>query len=103
MDSELELQANFPLAEDIILQGSFSGGILKDLSGDKTFNISDHLCLGGPLNKRGFDSRGLVQALKCMLLSHSDLEGWGPFQVTCLWHCGQYGQLLSVWGNGEGT
>eukprot|EP00091_Calanus_sinicus_P010550 TRINITY_DN24453_c0_g1_i1.p1 TRINITY_DN24453_c0_g1~~TRINITY_DN24453_c0_g1_i1.p1 ORF type:complete len:180 (-),score=41.16 TRINITY_DN24453_c0_g1_i1:96-635(-) len=57
--NELELQANLPLAEDISLQGSFSGGILKELQGDKTFNISDHFFLGGPLNVRGFDSRGI--------------------------------------------
>ena len=47
--NELELQANLPLAEDISLQGSFSGGILKDLQGDKTFNISDHFFLGKTL------------------------------------------------------
>jgi len=57
--NELELQANLPLAEDISLQGSFNGGILKDLQGDKTFNISDHFFLGGPLNVRGFDTRGI--------------------------------------------
>ena len=44
--NELELQANLPLAEDISLQGSFNGGLLKDLQGDKTFNISDHFFLG---------------------------------------------------------
>merc|ERR1712215_402501 len=54
-----ELQANLPLAEDISLQGSFNGGLLKDLQGDKTFNISDHFFLGGPLNIRGFDTRGI--------------------------------------------
>jgi len=57
--NELELQANLPLAEDISLQGSFNGGILKELQGDKTFNISDHFFLGGPLNIRGFDTRGI--------------------------------------------
>jgi len=57
--NELELQANLPLAEDISLQGSFNGGLLKDLQGDKTFNISDHFFLGGPLNVRGFDTRGI--------------------------------------------
>jgi len=57
--NELEIQANIPLAEDISIQGTFNGGLLKDLQGDKTFNISDHFFLGGPLNVRGFDTRGI--------------------------------------------
>jgi len=57
--NELELQANIPLAEDIVLQGSFNGGLLKDFEGDKTFNIADHFFLGGPLSVRGFDIRGI--------------------------------------------
>ena len=44
--NELEVQANVPLAEDIVLQGSFNGGLLKDFEGDKTFNIADHFFLG---------------------------------------------------------
>ena len=44
--NELELQANIPLAEDIVLQGSFNGGLLKDFEGDKIFNIADHFFLG---------------------------------------------------------
>jgi len=57
--NELEIQANIPLAEDISIQGTFNGGLLKDIQGDKTFNISDHFFLGGPLNVRGFDTRGI--------------------------------------------
>ena len=44
--NELELQANLPLTEDIVLQGSFSGGLMKGFEGDKTFNIADHFFLG---------------------------------------------------------
>ena len=44
--NELELQANLPVAEDIVLQGSFNGGFLKDFDGEKTFNIADHFFLG---------------------------------------------------------
>merc|ERR1719187_2523137 len=36
--NELELQANLPLLEDVTLQASFQGGILRELQqGDKTF------------------------------------------------------------------
>ena len=57
--NELELQANLPLAEDISLQGSFNGGLLKDLQGDKTFNISDHFFLG-KVWKKGNPSKLLI-------------------------------------------
>lgn len=57
--NELELQANLPLFQDIALQGSFSGGLLHDLHGDKTVTIADHFFLGGPHNLRGFDTRGV--------------------------------------------
>jgi len=57
--NELELQANLPLTEDITLQGAFNAGLLKDFQGEKSFNIADHFFLGGPLNVRGFDTRGI--------------------------------------------
>lgn len=57
--NEVEIQANLPLAEDICVQASLSSGLLKPLQNDKTLNISDHFFLGGPLNIRGFDSRGV--------------------------------------------
>jgi len=56
--NELELQGNLPLGEDIILQASFQGGMMKELGGEKTVGISDNFFLGGPLNVRGFDIRG---------------------------------------------
>jgi len=56
--NELELQANLPLLEDITLQGSFQGGLLRQLQGEQGFSIADHFYLGGPLNVRGFDTRG---------------------------------------------
>jgi len=57
--NELELQANLPVSEDFTLQGSFNAGLLKDFQGEKTFNITDHFFLGGPLSVRGFDIRGI--------------------------------------------
>ena len=61
--NELEVQANLPVIfEDCVLQSSFQCGHLKRLpsaSGDKTMTIADKFFLGGPLNVRGFDTRGL--------------------------------------------
>jgi len=61
--NELEVQANLPVfLEDCVLQSSFQCGHLKRLpsaSGDKTMTIADKFFLGGPLNVRGFDARGL--------------------------------------------
>ena len=61
--NELEVQANLPvLFDNVVLQSSFQCGLLKRLpsaSGDKTLTIADKFFLGGPLNVRGFDTRGL--------------------------------------------
>jgi len=58
--NEVEVQANVPLGEDISLQGSFNAGLLKpSASGEKTITLSDNFYLGGPLNIRGFDIRGV--------------------------------------------
>jgi len=58
--NEVEVQANLPLGEDISVQGSLNAGILKPTQGDnKTITISDNFFLGGPLNLRGFDLRGV--------------------------------------------
>jgi len=57
--NEVEVQANLPLGEDISLQGSFNAGMLKPTHGEKTITISDNFFLGGPLNVRGFDLRGV--------------------------------------------
>lgn len=55
----MELQANVGLAKDFVLQGSFNCGIIKHLENEKTMTISDRFFLGGPMNIRGFDLRGL--------------------------------------------
>jgi len=62
--NEVELQSNFPLGELFSLQGTFNGGLLKQISNNrsKSFNLSDQFYLGGPLNVRGFDIRGLGPA-----------------------------------------
>lgn len=71
--NELETQANLPLwtsvdpstgesFADIVLQGTFNCGILKRLipsDGSKVVTIADNFFLGGPLNVRGFEMRGL--------------------------------------------
>jgi len=58
--NEVEVQANVPLGADISVQASLNAGMLRpDQAGDKTINISDNFFLGGPLNIRGFDLRGV--------------------------------------------
>jgi len=66
--NELEVQANVPLlgltklfgvgAAPCVLQSSFQAGHTR-LMDSKTVTLSDHFYLGGPLNVRGFDLRGL--------------------------------------------
>lgn len=55
--NDVEMQANLPLAEDVTLQASLQGGILRGVQGKET-NIADQYFLGGPLNLRGFENRG---------------------------------------------
>jgi len=57
--NEVEVQANVPLGADISVQASLNAGMLKPDQGDKTINISDNFFLGGPMNIRGFDLRGV--------------------------------------------
>lgn len=72
--NELELQANLPLfspaapespleapspPSDLVLQGTFNCGLLKRLDPDKTATIADRFFIGGPLNLRGFEMRGV--------------------------------------------
>ncbi|XP_043239282.1 sorting and assembly machinery component 50 homolog [Amphibalanus amphitrite] len=56
---EAELQYNLPLPLDITLQGAFFCGHMKAMYPEKTYNISDRFFLGGPLNVRGFEMRGI--------------------------------------------
>ena len=61
--NELEVQTNLPVfRENVVFQTSFQCGLLIRLpsaSGDKTLTIADKFFLGGPLNVRGFDTRGI--------------------------------------------
>jgi len=58
--NEVEVQANLPLGDDLSLQGSFNAGLLKpSTTPEKTITLSDNFYLGGPLNVRGFDIRGV--------------------------------------------
>jgi len=57
--SEADVQVNLPLTDDISLQASLQAGLMKPLNDNKTITISDRFFLGGPLNIRGFDHRGV--------------------------------------------
>jgi len=61
--NELESQVNVPLGwNNFVLQGTFHcGHIRRTASGEsnKTMTIADRFFLGGPLNIRGFEMRGL--------------------------------------------
>jgi len=55
------VQTNFPLPviNDVVLQASFSAGILQPRSNDWKVSMSDMYYLGGPLSLRGFQMRGV--------------------------------------------
>jgi len=69
--NELEVQANLALpgltklfgngSDPCVLQSSFQAGHMKRTGerDDRIVTLSDHFYLGGPLNVRGFDLRGL--------------------------------------------
>ena len=62
--NELETQVNVPLpiAPQITLQGTFHCGHIKRMTSDtseKTMTMADRFYLGGPINVRGFEMRGL--------------------------------------------
>lgn len=62
--NEVEVQGNLPLnailGDDYVLQGTFHGGLLKPLTNfEKSLTIADKFFLGGPINVRGFEQRGL--------------------------------------------
>jgi outer membrane protein insertion porin family len=56
--NEVEVQANLPLGEQVTLQASLQGGLLRPLTGEKAVGLADLFYLGGPLGLRGFDMRG---------------------------------------------
>ena len=91
--NELEVQANLPvLLEDCVLQSSFQCGHLKRLpsaSGDKTMTIADKFFLGGPLNVRGFDARGLGPSSGNNALGGTMYwaTGKGILNIRCNHHC----------------
>ncbi len=67
LKSELEIQLNKELMEDIILGVSFQAGAVKSLSGSETF-INDRFFLGGPLSVRGFKMKGIGPRVKDVAL-----------------------------------
>lgn len=48
-----------PLADEIVLQGTFAAGILKGINNDMKITLSDKFYIGGPLSVRGFQMRGI--------------------------------------------
>jgi len=56
---EAELQYNLPLPFDITVQGALQCGHMKAMYPEKTYSICDRFFLGGPLNIRGFEMRGI--------------------------------------------
>lgn len=42
-----------------MLQGTFSGGIMRGISNDLKIGLSDMFYIGGPLSVRGFQMRGI--------------------------------------------
>ena len=58
--NELELQANIPILDDFVLQGTFNCGLLNRYDPDKkSMTLADKFYMGGPLNVRGFEMRGV--------------------------------------------
>ncbi|XP_066991173.1 sorting and assembly machinery component 50 homolog A isoform X2 [Anabrus simplex] len=57
--NEMLLQGNFPLTSDMVIQGAIQAGLLKRLTNDKVVSMCDEFFLGGPLNLRGFETRGV--------------------------------------------
>lgn len=58
--NEVWLEANTPIfGPDFVLQGTLNCGLMKALSDGKRITLADNFYLGGPLNVRGFEMRGL--------------------------------------------
>ncbi|KOC60825.1 Sorting and assembly machinery component 50 like protein, partial [Habropoda laboriosa] len=56
--NDLTVQTNWTPHEYLTFQLGFQSGLLRGFSGDMKINIADRFFLGGPLNLRGFDTRG---------------------------------------------
>ncbi|CAH0404388.1 unnamed protein product [Chilo suppressalis] len=56
LKTELNIQANGQIMEDVVLQASGSAGVLHDVFGS---SLPDRLFLGGPASLRGFRQRGV--------------------------------------------
>ena len=62
--NDVEVQANIPLLlEQCSLQASLNAGFLRSIDpNSKTVTVADKFFLGGPLNLRGFEMRGVGPA-----------------------------------------
>lgn len=56
---EVNYQMNLPIATDVVIQGTFHGGLMKRLNDEKLIYICDRFFLGGPHTVRGFNLRGI--------------------------------------------
>lgn len=57
--NELFLQSNFSIAKDVVLQATGGLGLLKGLGKEMKVGMTDMFFLGGPLDIRGFQMRGI--------------------------------------------
>lgn len=72
LKSDLQAEANIPLAENVVLQLSGAMGVLHDVFGTE---LSEHFYLGGPTTLRGFRQRGVGP--------HSDGQATGGRVYWC--------------------
>ncbi|KAJ8687444.1 hypothetical protein QAD02_023238 [Eretmocerus hayati] len=57
--NELALQSNWSPHECLTLQLAAQTGFLRGINNDMQISIADHFFLGGPMNLRGFERRGV--------------------------------------------
>ncbi|CAG9794620.1 unnamed protein product [Diatraea saccharalis] len=84
LKTELNVQANVRVLDDVVLQATGAGGALHDVFGS---SLPDRLFLGGPTSLRGFRQRGVgphadSQALGGKLYWAGGVHAWGPLPFT---------------------
>ncbi|CAH0549617.1 unnamed protein product [Brassicogethes aeneus] len=57
--NKFTFQSNYSVMEDIVFQGSLTGGVMTPTSPDMKISMADMFYLGGPLSVRGFQLRGV--------------------------------------------
>ncbi|XP_022907142.2 sorting and assembly machinery component 50 homolog B [Onthophagus taurus] len=59
LKNDLYVQSNISVLKDVVIQGTLGGGFLKGIGNDMQIGMSDMFFLGGPLDLRGFQMRGI--------------------------------------------